>query len=135
MRGIFWWNKKMDRSREAMELSTSPFQREKKKKRPRKQRKRQSEYPEIQKHFSPDVERIEAPQTEFVGIVAVLIGIGLIAVFLTILAAASPLVIALVAGPPAVVVAVLGIRWKLRHKTRWNRRQEDSQEEGVNGKD
>jgi Flp pilus assembly protein TadB len=122
MRGIFWWNRKMDRSREAMELSTSPFQREKKKKRLRKRRKRKSEYPEIHRHVNPDEERIEAPSTEVVGIVVVLICIGLIVVFLTILAFDSPLYTAMIVGPPAAVVAVLGIRWKLRHKTHWKKR-------------
>jgi Flp pilus assembly protein TadB len=126
MRGIFWWNRKMDRSWETMEKDTSPFTG--RKKRLPKSRKPEKEYPKLHRTHVPRDERFDAPSTEVVGTIIVCICTGLIAALVVMIAMISLLVAAIMAIPGILIAVWLGIRWKRRHRTTWKKKDPNPRE-------
>ena len=83
MRGIFWWNRKLDRSWKTMEKDTSLFKTRRKP--AARSGKSQKKYPKLHRTVKPHDERFDAPSTDIVGVLVLCICLAWITLPLVIL--------------------------------------------------
>ena len=129
MRGIFWWNKEMDRSWKTMEKDTSPFQDKPKKKRFRKSRKSKQEYPEIHRKFRPDLEEYDSEGSKIVAWILLCLGMAFPVGLLIFLAYHSLIYFGIILGFAAAIVIWYVFSWRRAHTARWREKLSDEFQE------
>lgn len=127
MRGIFWWNRKMDSSWSTMEKDTSPFF-DRKKKRSGKGKKPEKEYPELHRTVKTHDERFDAPSSEIVGVIILVICLMFATLPFIILVRESPVLAAFFGSLGGAGAIWFGVKWRRMRKTRWNKEDDKPQD-------